>query len=75
MAGTFSSPGSALGAPYHHVQSVLSCGVPTDYTQEVMKPLLRILRNNDLTLKSSVTQVNDEFHEGKGVSRGIAYKG
>ena len=34
------SPGAALGAPHHHVQSVLACGIPADNVETVMKPLL-----------------------------------
>lgn len=33
-----------INYPYYEVQGVLSCGVPTDYAQEVMKLLLRILQ-------------------------------
>jgi transposase len=40
LAGEFPSPGGALGAPHHHVSSVLSCRVPADYLETVMKPLL-----------------------------------
>jgi hypothetical protein len=33
-------------APHHHVQSVLSCGVPVDHVETVMKPLLWYLYSN-----------------------------
>ena len=40
LARTFSPPGGALGAPQHDVQSILSCGVPMDHVETVMKLLL-----------------------------------
>jgi hypothetical protein len=40
LGGKFSPLGGALGAPHHYVQRILSCGMPLDHVETVMKPLL-----------------------------------
>jgi hypothetical protein len=75
LVGQFSSPGGALGASYDDVQSVLSRGVPTDYTQELMKLLLVSPRANLYSHLWSILSAQKAQYLNSTRTIGLAAKG